>query len=372
MNFSVNRTLLLEAVQKAQAIVEKKITVPILGYLFFNVKDQTLFLSSTDLEIEMKITLAVESIQPGRFTLPAKQTLEILKELPNQFIQFREKENQWIEILCEKSKFTLPTLPADQYPVLLELEDRNYIPAKVGILKEMIDRTQFAASVDPTRHPINGIYFETLENQKYRMVATDGHRLSYVDKNPFLENSKFEGKFILSRKGSSELKKLLSNEEEIVYLALEPGHLHAHFNQVYLSIRLTEGDYPNYKGAIPERLDKKALIYRQVFIAALRRTSLLCKEKNKGLRLSLDRNSMLITSEHSEVGEAQEEIEIEYTGNPIEVRFNSDYLLECLAVMKSEKVALQLKDPRAPAVLTELGLEEHTYILMPIYSGREN
>src|SRR5947209_4166072 len=187
MKFTIQRSLLLDALQRVQSVVEKKSTVQILGNILCNVKGQELSLSATDLEVGIKVTLPVESSQEGKITLSAKHFFDIVKELPDKPLNITRKDNNWVEIVCGKSRFNVVSLSADEYPTLPGFEDKTYFDAKAESLIDMIDRTQFAVSTDATRYHLNGVFFEHLENNLMRMTATDGHRLSFVDHEVFLK-----------------------------------------------------------------------------------------------------------------------------------------------------------------------------------------
>lgn len=366
MNFSIDRSPLLEALQKVQTVVEKKNTIQILGNILCSVKDQELSLSATDLEVGVKVTLPVSSQQEGKITLSAKHFLDIVKELPEKKLTVTRKDNSWIELICGKSKFNIVSLPADQYPALPSFEDKTYFEARTDSLIEMIDRTQFAASTDATRYHINGVFFEYLENSLMRMTATDGHRLAFVDQEVFLTNPELKRGIIIPKKGLSEFRKLLDEGSTTVGLSFERGHLFVHFKDSYLFIRLIDGEYPDYRPVIPKVADKLVKIDRQGFNSALKRVSLLANEKSRGVRLGLQQGLLVIYSSNPDMGEAREELDVEYSGEPMEIGFNSRYLLEALAVMNSEVLEFHLKDRLSPGILRELGQNNHTYVIMPM------
>ncbi len=366
MNFSVQRLPLLDALQKVQTVVEKKNTIQILGNILCHVKGQELSLYATDLEVGIKITLSVESTTEGKFTLSAKHFLDIVKELPEKPLHIRKKDNSWIEIICEKSKFSIVSLPAEQYPVLPSFEDKQYFEARSDALINMMDRTHFAASTDSTRYHINGVYFESLENSLMRMIATDGHRLSFVDQEVFLKSPELKRGIIIPKKGLLEFRKLLDPSEEILGLCFERGFLFAQFKDCYLFVRLIDGDYPDYRPVIPKSMNRLVKIERQKFNSALKRVSLLSNEKSRGIKLCLESGTLVILSSNSEMGEAREEIEVKYQGDSMEIGFNSKYLLENLSVMKSDQIEFHLKDPLSPGIIREVDLSNHTYVIMPM------
>lgn len=366
MNFTIHRDPLLDALQKVQSVVEKRNTIQILGNILCVAKGQELSLCATDLEVGMKVTLPVEVHQEGKITLSAKHFLDIVKELPDKPLKITRKDNNWVEIVCGKSKFNIVSLAADEYPALPSFEDKTYYDSRIEALIDMIDRTQFAVSTDATRYHLNGVFFEPLENTIMRMTATDGHRLSFVDHEVFMKMPELKRGIIIPKKGLSELRKLVGEGGSTVGLAFERGYIFAQLNGSYLFIRLIDGEYPDYRMVIPKSTEKTASMDREIFSSALKRVSLLAHEKSKGVKLSLQPGVMTISSSNPDMGEAREEMDIEYTGEAMDIGFNSKYLLECLAVMNSEKLEFHFKDRLSPGIIRGAGQQNHTYVIMPM------
>jgi DNA polymerase III subunit beta len=366
MKFTIDRNPLLEALQKVQSVVEKKNTVQILGNILCSVKGKELSLCATDLEVGIKVTLPVESPQDGKLTLSAKHFLDIVKELPNKQVSVSKKDNNWIELICGKSKFNVVSLSAEEYPALPAFEEKTYFDAKTATLIDMIDRTEFAVSTDATRYHLNGVYFEHLENSLMRMTATDGHRLSFVDNEVFLKMPELKRGIIVPKKGLSELRKLLSAEESQIGLSFERGYVYANLNGTYLFIRLIDGEYPDYRLVIPKTTDRVVKMDRETFTSALKRVSLLAHEKSKGVKFALQAGLLVITSSNSDVGEAREELEVDYKGDALEIGFNSKYLLDYSTVVEASEIEFHLKDRLSPGILRGAGQKNHTYVIMPM------
>lgn len=366
MNFTIHRNPLLEALQKVQSVVEKRNTIQILGNILCIAKGNELSLCATDLEVGVKVTLPIEVKQEGKITLSAKHFLDIVKELPDKPLQITRKDNSWIELVCGKSRFNIVSLSADEYPSLPTFEDKTYFEARIDSLAEMIDRTQFAVSTDATRYHLNGVFFEHLENGVMRMTATDGHRLSFVDSEVFMKMPELKRGIIIPKKGLSELRKLIAEGGASVGLAFERGYVFAQLNGSYLFIRLIDGEYPDYRLVIPKSIERTARMEHDVFCSALKRVSLLAHEKSRGVKLSIQSGIMTISSSNPDMGEAREEIDVDYTGEAIDIGFNSKYLLECLAVMKAEKLEFHFKDRLSPGILKGTGSQNHTYVIMPM------
>ncbi|MEK6580442.1 MAG: DNA polymerase III subunit beta [Bdellovibrionota bacterium] len=366
MHFSVQRNPLLEVLQKVQSVVEKKNTVQILGNILCSIKGQELSLCATDLEVGIKVTLPVTVKQEGKITLSAKHFVDIVKELPEKEVTIIRKDNNWVELLCGKSKFNIVSLSADEYPSLPNFEEKNYFEAKTEALSDMVNRTQFAVSTDATRYHLNGVFFEPLENSTMRMTATDGLRLSSVDSEVFLKMPELKRGIIIPKKGLIELSRLLNSEGANIHLAFERGYIFAKFKDSYLFIRLIEGEYPDYRVVIPKSTDKVVKLEREAFNSALKRVSLLAHEKSRGVKLTLQNGTLTINSSNPDMGEAREEIDVGYQGETLDIGFNSKFLLEALAVMPDEQMELHLKDRLSPGILQGVGQKKHMYLIMPM------
>lgn len=367
MNFIIHRNQLLDALQNVQSVVEKKNTIQILGNILCIAKNNELSLCATDVEVGVKVTLPVEIRQEGKITLSAKHFFDIVKELPDKQLEITRKDNSWVELVCGKSRFNILSLSADEYPSLPSFEDKNYVDAKIESLADMIEKTQFAVSLDATRYHLNGVFFEHLGNCVMRMTATDGHRLSFVDNEVFLKMPELKRGVIIPKKGLLELRKLISTGVgSTVGLAFERGYLFAKMNGSYLFVRLIEGEYPDYRLVIPKATDRVMTISREGFTSALKRVSLLAHEKSRGVKLALQSNALTISSSNPDMGEAREEIDINYVGEPMEIGFNSRYLLDYLAVMTTEQLEFHMKDRLSPGILRGVGQQNHTYVIMPM------
>ena len=298
--------------------------------------------------------------------MSAKNFVDIVKELPSKEIHVSKKDNNWVELLCGKSKFNIVSIAADEYPALPSFEDKNYFDARVEALRNMIDRTQFAVSTDSTRYHLNGVYFEHIENGVMRMTATDGHRLSFVDSEVFLNMPELRRGIIIPKKSLTVLRSLLSEASSVIGLSFERGYLFAKQDQTYLFVRLIDGEYPDYRVVIPKSVDKIVKMDREVFNSALKRVSLLAHEKSRGVKISLNNSSMTISSSNPDMGEAREELDVQYTQEAMDIGFNSRYLLECLSVSDSDHLEFHLKDRLSPGILKGEGQANHTYVIMPM------
>lgn len=365
MKFSIQRDQLLAALQKISSVIEKKHTMEILGNILFEAKNNILTLSGTDLEVGIQINLDAQIEVQGKLTLSMKHIFDITRELPNQPIHFNLKPNHWVEILCSKARFNVVSISAEGYPSLPLLEEKNYNYANSERLGEMIDKTEFAVSTDATRYHLNGVYLEVLENSLIRMTATDGHRLSYIDYELFTKPLELKRGVVIPKKGLTELHKMLQGTKNIG-IAFEKGYLYAKAENSFLFIRLIEADYPDYRQVIPQSLDKVAKLKREDLLGALKRVSLMAHEKSKGVKLNIQDGLLSIASSNPDMGEARDEINIDYHGESFEIGFNAKYMLACLEVMKDSEIEFNFKDKTKPGLLQATAHKNHCYVIMPM------
>ena len=365
MKFSIQRDQLLSALHKISSVVEKKHTMEILGNILFEAKNDKLTLSGTDLEVGFQISLDAQIETPGKLTLSTKHIADITKELPNQPMYFNLKPNHWVEITCAKARFNVVSISAEGYPNLPLFEEKNYHYANSERLSEMIDKTEFAVSTDATRYHLNGVYLEVMENGIIRMTATDGHRLSYIDYEIFAKPIDLKRGVVIPKKGLTELHKMLQGTKNIG-IAFEKGYLYAKSESAFLFIRLIEADYPDYRQVIPQNLDKVARLKREDLLGALKRVSLMAHEKSKGVKLNIQEGLLSIASSNPDMGEARDEINLDYHGEAFEIGFNAKYMLDCLEVMKDSDIEFNFKDKTKPGLIQSATHKNHCYVIMPM------
>lgn len=365
MHFSVEKEILFNALQSLQSVVEKKNTIQILSNILFIAEESSLSLFATDLEVGMKVSLPVQVIEPGKLTLGAKQLTDIVKELPNKPLEIKKKQNDWAELTCGKYRVNLAGLAADQYPSLPLFENRSYVDARADVLAGMIERTSFAVSTDATRYHLNGVYLEQIEGTVFRMTATDGHRLAFIDQEVFKSQIDLKKGVIIPKKGLIEIQRLLGKSDTVSF-AFDKGYLFSKSDDTFLFVRLIDGEYPDYKQVIPKQVDQIAKIGRDEFSGALKRVSLLAHEKSKGVKLVFKDQMLTIISSNPDLGDAVEELDVHYSGAPIEIGFNAKYLLDCLPVLDSTEIDFRFKDKASPGVIQSTASKTYTYIVMPM------
>lgn len=366
MNFKIQREALLKPLQTICGVVERRQTLPILSHVLLVSDGEKLIITATDLEVEMISTTNIESSTAGETTVPARKFLDICKTLPDDCIIDFKLDGERAILKAGKSRFTLSTLPAADFPNIDVAEDGNEFQIKESAFKSIIDHTQFAMAQQDVRYYLNGLMLEIADN-KLRAVATDGHRLAMCEIEA--DAGGIEAKqIILPRKGVSELARLLEDENNDVTIEIGNNHIRMKFNQLMFTSKLIDGKFPDYQRVLPQNTDKNLVLNRDMFRQALTRASILSNEKYRGIRLLMDNNAMRIVANNPEQEEAEEQVEIDYSFDPLEIGFNVTYLLDALNAISTEKVNLALSDSNSSCLITAVGemVAECRYVVMPM------
>ena len=373
MELKIGAQELAKALGRSQGIVEKKSTMPILSHVLLEARKGTeLHVSATDLDLSVSSDHACEVLKEGALAVSAKHLYEIVRALPEASVTLKRASNNYLEVRSGPSEFRIVGLPAEDFPALPKFERVPFVAVEPAEMLDMIERTQFAVSTDETRYNLNGVFFEPAAGA-VRMVATDGHRLSLTER-------KLEGDYglkrgvILPKKGLQELRKLLSEAvesgEEKPEAKLGFVENNAIFRRpgVVLAMRLIEGMFPDYRQVIPKQGEKLLTVGRERLLATLRRISLLSTDKAHAVKLELAKGSLRVLSQNPDLGEAKEEVPVEFAGEPLKIGFNARYLLDVLAVLKSDDVQLELADDLSPGVLRGKGERDQgfTAVVMPM------
>lgn len=367
MKFSVNRDELLRPLQQVSGVVERKQTQPILSNVLIVADAEQLSLTGTDLEIELvaKIPLGGE-VLPGEVTVPARKLLDICKSLPPSCEITLSKSDQKMIVKAGKSRFTLITLPAVDFPNLEEtvgLLDFNIDPQSfIGI----VGQTAFSMAQQDIRHYLNGMLLEVSQGH-IRSVATDGHRLALSDVSIDFSGHDGEKKqIILPRKGVLELSRILSDYVEPVRVSIGTNHLRVATSSFLFTSKLVDGKYPDYMRVLPKRSDRKIYANREELRQALHRVAILSNEKYRGIRVVVSSDQIQITANNPEQEEAEEQVSVTYEGDSIEVGFNVSYLLDVLNAVKEEVVVFDIADSNSSAIIYGQDNEESLYVVMPM------
>ena len=372
MKLSISKSEFLRGLGRIQSIVEKRNSMPILANILLEAGEQgddaRLQLSATDLEVGIRSLHPAKVKQAGGLTVSAKKLFEIVRELPDDPIDLEAAPNSYLAIRCNRSRFTLAGTAAEEYPTLPEFSPEKTVPISAGILSAMIERTIYAASLDETRYNLNGVYFEVLgESGEIRLVATDGHRLACVDREIEGDISALASGVIIPRKGLGELKRLVDEEDaEEIELAFADNNGLARKGDVTLVMRLIEGEFPNYNQVIPKDLNRHIILPTDTLVRALRRAVLLSSERSRAVKLEFSEGQLVISSSNPDLGDAREELDVDYAGEPLSIGFNARYMLDAIGAIQSKEIRLSFQDELSPARVTPPGDEKTLAVVMPM------
>lgn len=366
MDLSIRVPELAKALQRVQGIVEKKTTMPILANTLIRSKGKDqISVSATDLEIGLTANYEADVQETGAITLGAKALYDIVRSLPEDEVRLKQTANQWVEISCGKVKYRVVGMAADSFPALPEFEEVPFFSIDPKTFREMIEKTLYAVSLDETRYNLTGVFCEPVANGPgLRMVATDGHRLSLIERETSQAPSMKEG-VIIPRKGLVELRKLLDDDAESQLGFIENSAVFESAG-ITLTMRLVDGRFPDYQQVIPSASSRAVQVDRQKLNNALKRTSLLSPDKAQGVRLDLSEKVLALSATNPDLGEAREEIEVDYEGDPLRIGFNFRYLMDVLTALNEETVQLELTDELSPGVVTGSEGKGYKAVIMPM------
>jgi len=366
MNFKIQREALLKPLQTICGVVERRQTLPILSHVLLVSDGELLTVTATDLEVEMIATTKIEGSSNGEITVPARKFLDICKTLPDDCVINFKLEGERAILKAGKSRFTLSTLPAADFPNIDVADDGHEFKIKEAALKSLIDHTQFAMAQQDVRYYLNGLMLE-IADSKLRSVATDGHRLAMCEIDA--DASSMDAKqIILPRKGVSELARLLEGDNNDVSIEVGNNHIRMKFAELIFTSKLIDGKFPDYQRVLPQNTDKNLILNREMFRQALTRASILSNEKYRGIRLLMDNNIMRIVANNPEQEEAEEQVELDYGFDPLEIGFNVTYLLDALNAINTDDVNIGLSDSNSSCLITATGemAAQCRYVVMPM------
>lgn len=366
MKIVTSKENLLKGIQGVQNAVSTKSTLPILSHILIDAKKNDLKLTATDLEIGVTAKIEGEVSEEGAITVPARKFSEIIKELPgNTPITITVKKSQSINIEAGKSYFRLMGLAKEDFPQLPEFpanskgSDLVKMPQK--LIKTMIQLTSFAMSHDETRYVLNGILF-SFKDKILRMVATDGRRLALVE-NSLPDIGTLKKDVIVPMKTIQELNRNLTEEGDTSFFFKE-NQLQINLGHIIITSRLIEGEYPNYEQVIPKKTKEEVKISTQDLLQATRRASILTSQESQSIKINIIRDRLIITKNTPELGEAREEVEVDYKGGELAIGFNPGFLIDVLKNVDQENIKFGFIDPEKPAVIRSG--DNYTYIVLPM------
>src|SRR5688572_22116317 len=370
MKVTVERTAILKSLGRVHRVVERRNTIPILANVLIRADKSKLSLKATDLDLEVIDSVDAEVSPAGSTTVPAHMFYEIVRKLPegSQIALEASGDRAMLAIRAGRSRFTLQTLPESDFPDLAAGEMTHKFTLAAADLKRLIDKTQFAISTEETRYYLNGIYLHTAGNAKstmLRAVATDGHRLAQVEL-PLPSGASGMPGIIVPRKTVGEVQRLIDDAEAEVGVELSQGKIRFSIGDVVLTSKLIDGTFPDYARVIPVGNDKELIVDKKDFEASVDRVSTVSSERGRAVKLSISSGRLLLSVTNPDSGSATEELEIEYGADPIDIGFNSRYLLDIAAQIEGEVAVLKLADAGSPTLIQDRDSAGALYVLMPM------
>ncbi|MCZ8206310.1 DNA polymerase III subunit beta [Gemmatimonas sp.] len=366
MKFTISREKLQEGLQAVTAAVPAKTTLPVLANLLVETTDRGIRFSATDLDIAVSTEVSADVETPGAITIPAKKLSEIARELPPSPVKIAASGEQRVTLECGRSKFKLLGLPRDEFPTFPSVRFNDSWRVRSGELQKLIAHTAFAVSTEESRPILNGVLWE-LREERMRMVATNGHRLAKMEL-PVEASSAPPGDLIVPPKALEQIRRLFPAEEE---LEIARGDNHLGFRSPFTSVftRLVEGPYPNYEQVIPKDNDRYALADKAALTQALKRMSVIASDQTHRIKMSFNAGMLKFSVTTPDLGEASDELPVNYTGDQLDIGFNATYLLEILRFMPTEQVRLTFKAPERAATIEPEGWDDpakYLCLVMPL------
>jgi len=362
MEVVLDRDAFVKGLQMVQNIVEPRQTLPILANVLMECEGEQVRLSATDLEVGARVSIPARVAVKGAITLPARKIAEIVKELPAAAVALRVHEGTSVSLRCGGVTYKLVGLAADDFPAVVPASPEAWVTVEARTLKEMLGQTSFAVSHDETRHALNGVLF-SFQGKEVRLVATDGHRLALSSRAIGQGVGGVTG--IVPRKAVAEIMRVLGTGED-VQLAITENQFVLQMPNFVMTARLIEGQFPNYEAVIPRAHPGKLVISRMALMAALRRVAVMAEERNKPVKFILNPAALTLSAASAEAGEAEEVLEVSYSGEAVTIGFNSRYVLDAMTPLEKDQIVLEFKDALSPGVIK--GGEEEGYccVIMPM------
>ena len=365
MRFSLQREAFLKPLAQVVNVVERRQTLPVLANFLVQVQNGQLSLTGTDLEVEMISRSAVDDAQDGETTIPARKLFDIIRALPDGSKVTVSQSGDKVTVQAGRSRFTLATLPANDFPSVDEVEATERVTVPEAALKELIERTAFAMAQQDVRYYLNGLLFD-LREASLRCVATDGHRLALCEAPLGSGGGGTKRQIIVPRKGVQELQRLLEGGDRMLELELGKGHIRVKRDDVTFTSKLIDGKFPDYEAVIPIGADREVKVDREALRAALQRTAILSNEKYRGIRVEVSRDLLKISAHNPEQEEAQEELEAQTSVDGLSIGFNVTYLLDALSALRDEYIVLQLRDSNSSALVRGADHDRVRHVVMPL------
>tara|TARA_B100000579_G_C22807524_1_gene843330 strand:- start:486 stop:1601 length:1116 start_codon:yes stop_codon:yes gene_type:complete len=369
MKFIVTKPVIFKTLSHLQSIVNKKNTLPILSNILIEADKNTLTLSSTDMDISIKETINCDVVEAGSTTLNAQIMFDIIKKLPETSeVEFISNDSKILTIRSNVSKFSLSCLPKDDFPIIQTDSKGKRLVVKSQVLFNLINKTKFAISNEETRYFLNGLYFNVSSKEEVSIltfVGTDGHRLATSTSNTNKFNNEVPG-VIIPKKTINELSKLLSEYNDEIEIDISTNKIIFYIENLVLISKLIDGNFPDYTRVIPNNNNNELLVNRLNLLSAVDRVSTIANEKSPSIKFKVYKNLINLSSINNENSTATEDINAEYTGNEIEIGFNSNYIMDMLNNLEGEDIIISFNDNSTPIIAKEKSGDQTIYVLMPM------
>lgn len=362
MKLSVAKSELMGRLSNIQNIVEKRNTMPILGHFLLSAAKSGTVITATDIETAIREPLDAAVEKEGTLCVPARKLFEIVREVDGD-ITLTLTDSLWLKVQSGMSTFKLACLAPDEFPTWPEMSNTVEVGMPARTLGDMIEKTLFSAGESDTRYTLNGLLFH-FNQEGLTVVGTDGHRMALV-KTALTSPLKEEKKVIVPRKTTAELKKFLDTDSDLS-MGIASNHIKFKVAGIEFLARLIEGSYPNYSQVIPSDNDKIVTASRDSFMKALRRVSVMSRERSNAVKIEIEKDTIRLTSSNPDLGEARDEFGVKYSGDELSAGFNAKYILDVLSAMSTDNIAFELKDQLSPTLLKEEGNDSYKCVVMPM------
>ncbi|MCX7087421.1 MAG: DNA polymerase III subunit beta [Methylococcales bacterium] len=362
MKFIINREQILSPLQQIVSVIEKRQTMPILSNVLIVIENNTLTLTGTDLEIQIIAKLDIDPAEAGAITLPARKFLDICRLLPNQADIKIERQDDKIKISSGRSRFSLSSLPAENYPKFVETEFNNQFVISARKLKKALEKTVFCMANQDVRFYLNGLLLN-ISNQKLKMVTSDGHRLAIYE-DVLEQPTGYEARIVLPRKGVVELARLLDDSDTEIKIEFSANNIRLYINNLIFSAKLVDAKYPDYAKVFNQPFLNTILVPKQLLKETLSRVAILSNEKFKGVSFDITTDSIKISAHNPEHEEAEEECLCEYSGDSLSIAFNIQYMLDAVSNLNSDMAALNIAANASTCFIEEPEEQAYKFIVM--------
>jgi DNA polymerase III subunit beta len=362
MDVVLDRDAFLKGLQMVHNIVEPRQTLPILANVLIETESDAVRVTATDLEVGARVSIPAKVAKGGTITVSARKLSEIVRELPPAALSPKVGENAAVSLRCGGASYRMVGLASEDFPAVVPAAPAAWLTVEAKLLRDMLAQTTFAISHDESRFALNGVLF-SFQPKELRLVATDGHRLAVASRSVGEGLSGTTG--IVPRKAVVEIARVLGSSED-VQIAITENQFVLQMPNFVMTARLIEGQFPNYEAVLPRAHPGKLVIPRSAFMAALRRVSVMAEERNKPVKLLLRPGALVLSAASHDLGEAEEALQVQYSGDEVTIGFNSRYVLEALAPIETDDIVFEFKDGLSPGVVKGVEEEGYSCVIMPM------